>query len=64
MRLSRSPGTRERRTCPCSSLREFHILLQFTTDFRSVYTTVTSGVLGIDPKAVLLGQTFPTIPFI
>jgi hypothetical protein len=25
---------------------------------------VTAGVLGIDPKAVLLGQTFPTIPFI
>jgi uncharacterized protein (DUF1501 family) len=38
--------------------------LQFTTDFRSVYATVTAGVLGIDPKAVLLGQTFPTIPFI
>jgi len=38
--------------------------LNYTTDFRSVYATVVSQVLGIDPKTVLLGQTFPTIPFL
>jgi len=38
--------------------------LKFSTDFRSVYATVAAQVLGIDPKAVLLGQSFPTIPFL
>ena len=38
--------------------------LQFTTDFRQVYATVAAQVLGIDPKAVLAGQSFPTLPFL
>ena len=38
--------------------------LRFTTDFRSVYATVADRVLGIDPKTVLGGKTFPTIPFV
>ena len=38
--------------------------LRFTTDFRSVYATVADRVLGIDPKPVLGGKTFPTIPFV
>jgi len=38
--------------------------LQFTTDFRQVYATVAGHVLGIDPKVVLEGQSFPTLPFV
>jgi uncharacterized protein (DUF1501 family) len=38
--------------------------LQFTTDFRQVYATVAENVLGIDPKVMLEGQTFPTLPFL
>ena len=38
--------------------------LRFTTDFRSVYATVADRVLGIDPKAVLAGKTFPTLAFV
>jgi uncharacterized protein (DUF1501 family) len=38
--------------------------LQYTTDFRSVYATVAGQVLGIDPKTVLEGQTFPTLGFV
>jgi uncharacterized protein (DUF1501 family) len=38
--------------------------LRFTTDFRSVYATVASRVIGIDPASVLLGKTFPTLDFV
>jgi uncharacterized protein (DUF1501 family) len=37
--------------------------LQFTTDFRSVYSTVLAGWMGADPTPAVLG-TFPTIPFV
>jgi len=37
---------------------------RFTTDFRSVYATVADRVLGVDPKAVLAGKTFPTLDFV
>ena len=38
--------------------------LKFTTDFRSVYATVADKVLGIDPRTVLLGKSFPTLGFV
>ncbi|GAC1518219.1 MAG: DUF1501 domain-containing protein [Acidimicrobiales bacterium] len=38
--------------------------LRYTTDFRSVYATVADRVLGIDPKSVLAGKTFPTLAFV
>lgn len=38
--------------------------LRFTTDFRSVYATVADRVLGIDPKSVLEGKTFPSLSFV
>jgi len=38
--------------------------LKFSTDFRSVYSTVVSKVIGIDPKSVLNGKTFPELAFI
>ena len=37
--------------------------LKFTTDFRSVYSTVLANWMGADPTAAVLG-TFPTIPFV
>jgi uncharacterized protein (DUF1501 family) len=37
--------------------------LKFNTDFRSVYATLLDKVLGVDPKAVLAGGTFPTLGF-
>jgi len=37
---------------------------RFTTDFRSVYATVADRVLGVDPKAVLAGKTFPLLDFV
>ena len=38
--------------------------LRYTTDFRSVYATVAERVIGIDPKAVLAGKTFPALSFV
>ena len=38
--------------------------LKFSTDFRSVYTTVLGRVLGVDPKPVLSGKSFPELPFV
>lgn len=37
--------------------------LKFTTDFRSVYSTVLANWMGADPRAAVLGS-FPTIPFV
>lgn len=37
--------------------------LKFTTDFRSVYSTVMSGVLGADPK-VAIDSPFPNLGFL
>src|SRR5262249_50189929 len=37
--------------------------LQYSTDFRSVYSTVLANWLGTDPSQAVLG-TFPTIPFV
>ncbi|HWE60699.1 MAG TPA: DUF1501 domain-containing protein [Chloroflexota bacterium] len=37
--------------------------LRFSTDFRSVYSTVLASWMGADPTAAVLG-TFPTIPFV
>jgi uncharacterized protein (DUF1501 family) len=36
--------------------------LVYTTDFRSVYSTMFSQVLGVDPKPFLYGS-FPTLSF-
>ena len=38
--------------------------LRFTTDFRSVYSTVADRILGADPAALLGPQRFPTLDFI
>jgi uncharacterized protein (DUF1501 family) len=38
--------------------------LKFSTDFRSVYATIMDKVLGIDPKSILQGKTFPTLGFV
>jgi len=38
--------------------------LRFTTDFRSVYATVADRVLGVDPRALLDGQSFPALGFV
>jgi uncharacterized protein (DUF1501 family) len=37
--------------------------LVFTTDFRSVYTTLLDQVIGVDPKAFVPGK-FATLPFV
>jgi uncharacterized protein (DUF1501 family) len=37
--------------------------LRFTTDFRSVYTTVLEKVVGVDPK-VALDRKFPSLGFV
>jgi uncharacterized protein (DUF1501 family) len=37
--------------------------LQFTTDFRSVYSTVLANWMGSDPSKAVRGR-FPTIPFV
>jgi uncharacterized protein (DUF1501 family) len=37
--------------------------VRFTTDFRSVYATMLSKVLGVDPK-VALGASFPLLSFV
>jgi uncharacterized protein (DUF1501 family) len=37
--------------------------LKFTTDFRSVYSSVLARWMGADPTAAVLGS-FPTIPFV
>ena len=37
--------------------------LKFTTDFRAIYSTILSNVLGIDPAAVL-GRAFPGVPLV
>jgi uncharacterized protein (DUF1501 family) len=37
--------------------------LVYTTDFRSLYATVFSEILGVDPKS-FLGAKFPTISFV
>lgn len=38
--------------------------LRFTTDFRSVYSTVLEQWLGASPEAILGGQRFDAIPFL
>jgi uncharacterized protein (DUF1501 family) len=38
--------------------------LKFNTDFRSVYATIMDKVLGIDPKSILQGHTFPSLGFV
>jgi uncharacterized protein (DUF1501 family) len=47
---------------PLSSLDE-HGDLRFTTDFRSVYSTVLARWFGVDPTDVLAGS-FPGVPFL
>lgn len=37
--------------------------LKFTTDFRSIYASILSSVLGLDPAAVL-GKSFVPVPFL
>ena len=38
--------------------------LRFTTDFRSVYSTVLSQWLGADPEAIIGSERFDTIPLL